>query len=82
MQAVVDGHDELRIKVPPGYRHCRARVAVTLPEPVPNREAADAQVAPEPPARPLQMGLFRGRIHMTEDFNDPLPDDVWLSGNP
>jgi len=34
------------------------------------------------PRKPLKMGLFRGRIHMADDFNDPLPDGLWLDGNP
>lgn len=27
-------------------------------------------------------GAYRGKIHMSDDFNDPLPHDFWLSGNP
>ena len=23
-------------------------------------------------------GQVRGRVHMSEDFNEPLPDDFWL----
>ncbi len=25
-----------------------------------------------------EFGQFRGRIHMDEGFDDPLPDDFWL----
>ncbi len=32
--------------------------------------------------RPRIFGRFRGKIHMADDFNDPLPDDFWMSGNP
>jgi antitoxin (DNA-binding transcriptional repressor) of toxin-antitoxin stability system len=27
-------------------------------------------------------GEYRGRIHMSEDFDEPLPDDFWLGGDP
>ncbi len=27
-------------------------------------------------------GQHRGKIHIAENFNDPLPDDFWLGGNP
>jgi prevent-host-death family protein len=26
-------------------------------------------------------GEYRGKIRMSDDFNDPLPTDFWLSGN-
>ena len=27
-------------------------------------------------------GEYRGKIRMSEDFNDPLPNDFWVGGNP
>lgn len=27
-------------------------------------------------------GEYRGRIRMSEDFDEPLPDDFWLGGEP
>lgn len=33
-----------------------------------------------PPKRVF--GQHRGKIWMSPDFNDPLPDDFWLSGTP
>jgi hypothetical protein len=32
--------------------------------------------------RPVELGLFRGEIKMSDDFDDPLPDEFWLSGKP
>lgn len=32
---------------------------------------------PEPGKRPL--GLFKGQIWMSDDFDDPLPDEFWNS---
>lgn len=28
------------------------------------------------------LGRHRGQIWMSDDFNDPLPDEFWLGGNP
>ena len=30
--------------------------------------------------RALTMGMFEGKIHLSDDFNDPLPDSFWLEG--
>ena len=29
-----------------------------------------------------EFGQFRGRVHVSEDFDEPLPDDFWLGRNP
>lgn len=39
------------------------------------------------PVAPKQMGKrvfseYRGKIRMSEDFDDPLPNDFWLGGHP
>lgn len=28
------------------------------------------------------MGLHRGMIELADDFDDPLPEEFWLGGNP
>lgn len=35
-----------------------------------------------PKQTPLKLGLFAGQISQTDDFNDPLPDNFWLTGKP
>lgn len=30
--------------------------------------------------KPLKLGLFKGQIRMSNDFNEPLPDSFWLEG--
>lgn len=30
--------------------------------------------------RPLTMGLFEGKVSISDDFNEPLPDSYWLEG--
>lgn len=36
----------------------------------------------EPPRKCRIPGLHRGQIWMSEDFNDPLPDEFFLSDDP
>jgi len=35
----------------------------------------------QPPQKRV-FGQHRGKVWMSPDFDDPLPDDFWLSGNP
>ena len=35
-----------------------------------------ARIVPAAPAGERKLGVFRERVHMSEDFNAPLPDDV------
>lgn len=38
-----------------------------------------ARLTPErKPARQRVAGLFKGKIWMSDDFDDPLPDEFWL----
>ena len=37
---------------------------------------------PRPSKQKRVFGEYRGRIRMSEDFDDPLPDDFWLGGEP
>jgi hypothetical protein len=83
--AEIDERNEIRIKMPAGYAHRWARIHITIPD----QDAADAgqtpvstQTSESIPQAPVTLGLFRGRIHMADDFNDPLPDSFWLGGNP
>ena len=34
------------------------------------------------PPKPIELGLFRGKISMAEDFDQPLSDGFWLDGKP
>ena len=40
-------------------------------------QSTSAKVVSETP-KPRVFGQYRGRIWMSEDFNDPLPDEFWL----
>jgi antitoxin (DNA-binding transcriptional repressor) of toxin-antitoxin stability system len=35
----------------------------------------------KPPQKRV-FGQHRGQVKMSPDFNDPLPDEFWLSGSP
>ncbi len=37
---------------------------------------------PRPSKEKRVFGEYRGRIRMSEDFDEPLPDDFWLGGEP
>jgi antitoxin (DNA-binding transcriptional repressor) of toxin-antitoxin stability system len=46
-----------------------------------------ARVVPQPPAgqpaKPQRLGFARGSVAwIAPDFDDPLPDEFWLGGNP
>jgi hypothetical protein len=32
------------------------------------------------PLKPVVLGLFKGKIKVSDDFNEPLPDSFWLEG--
>jgi len=34
----------------------------------------------EQPLKPLTLGLFKGKIQLSDDFNEPLPDSFWSLG--
>jgi hypothetical protein len=85
LRAEIDEYDEIRIKVPAGHAHQWARILVTIPDQGPagtERVPLSEPTSEAMQRRPLKMGLFRGRINMADDFNDPLPDSFWLDGNP
>jgi antitoxin (DNA-binding transcriptional repressor) of toxin-antitoxin stability system len=44
---------------------------------MPAQPAVDPSTFP-----PRKLGLFPGGIWMSDDFDDPLPDEFWLSGDP
>jgi antitoxin (DNA-binding transcriptional repressor) of toxin-antitoxin stability system len=37
---------------------------------------------PPPPKGPRVLGMHPGAFQPSPDFDDPLPDEFWLSGNP
>ncbi len=45
---------------------------------------AKVKLLPVPQDRPKKrvFGKYTGQIWISDDFDDPLPDEFWLSGNP
>lgn len=36
----------------------------------------------KPVANTRELGVYRGKILMREDFNEPISEEAWLSGHP
>jgi hypothetical protein len=69
--------DNLRIPELLPFVGKKVQIIVVEDEPVPTaggREPASAVGAEVPPKRTL--GALRGRLHVPDDFDDPLPDDL------
>lgn len=76
LETEIDENQEIHIKLPADVRAREARVVVLYEQP-----AADLSEQ-VPKHRPVKLGLFPGTVWMSDDFDDPLPDDFWLGGNP
>jgi hypothetical protein len=70
VEAEIDENHELHLKLP-DHAVGPAKVIVLL------QDSSAVQKRP-----PVQLGLFRGKIRIGDDFDEPLPDDFWLSGKP
>lgn len=56
---------------------------VQLPESITAKEAKVIVIYEEKktqPSKKIKYDLFKGKIKMSPDFNDPLPDNFWLEG--
>ncbi len=79
MQAIeieteIDENHEIHLRLPDKVRTRKARVLVIYDEtPAPSERKA---------ARPVKLGLFRDQMEISDDFDEPLPDEFWLSGKP
>ncbi len=63
----IDHNQQIHLQLPKAIQARKAKVIVMY------EEAA-------PLFKPLTLGLFKGKITMSEDFNAPLPDGFWLDG--
>jgi hypothetical protein len=81
MQAIeletdIDENNEIHIKLPADVQAREAKVVVLYEQPA--AQAPEQQSEP----KPIQLGLFPGAVWMSDDFDDPLPDNFWLGGDP
>jgi hypothetical protein len=64
----IDHNHQIHLQLPKTIAAGKARAVIIYDEIV--RE----------PSKPLKLGLFEGQIHISDDFDDPLPDSFWLEG--
>ncbi|MDD2744446.1 MAG: hypothetical protein PHV02_19470 [Rhodocyclaceae bacterium] len=67
LPAEIDEHNQIHLQLPEKVAPQTAKVIV-LYEDKPLSK------------KPMQLGLFAGKIHMSDDFDAPLPDSFWLEG--
>ena len=73
IEAKIDRNREIHLKLPADIKARKARVVVLYED---QKELLAAQ------RKPIRLGLYRGQIEMSDDFDNPLPDEFWLGGNP
>jgi len=61
---------------------CNHQIHLQLPKTIHARKAKVIVIyeEPEQPVKPITLGLFQGKIKMSDDFDEPLPDSFWLEG--
>lgn len=67
LSAEIDHNQQIHLQLPKNINAHKAKVIVMYEE--------TAQ-----PLKPVTLGLFKGKIHLRDDFNEPLPDSFWLEG--
>lgn len=70
-EAMVDPNREIHIKLPEDVRSASVEVVVLFEE----------QAEPFDGKKVRKFGQFRGKIQMSEDFDEPLPDEFWLGAD-
>jgi hypothetical protein len=73
MQAIevsveIDQNHQIHVQLPKTVNAHKAKVIVMYEEETPIAATA------------LKLGLFKGKIKISEDFDEPLPDSFWLEG--
>ena len=67
LPAEINEHNQIHLQLPEKIAPQPAKVIILYEE--------------KPPIKkPMQLGMFAGKIHMSDDFDAPLPDSFWLEG--
>lgn len=66
LPAEIDQNYQIHLQLPKTINARKAKVIVMYEETI-------------PPLKPIALGLFNGKIQMSDDFNEPLPDGFWLA---
>ena len=69
LSAEIDQNQQIHLQLPKTINAHKAKVIVMY---------EDESAPPE--LKPLKLGLFKGKIQISDDFNEPLPDSFWLEG--
>lgn len=64
LAAEIDHNQQIHLQLPKTINAHKAKVIVMYEEEAPQ------------PLKPLTLGLFKGKIQMSDDFNEPLPDSL------
>lgn len=64
----IDENHQIHLQLPEFIKARKAKVIVMYED-----ETA-------PLSKPIAYGLFAGKIQISDDFNEPLPDSFWLEG--
>jgi hypothetical protein len=67
LPAEIDQNQQIHLQLPKTINARKAKVIVMYEETV-------------EPLKPITLGLFKGKIHISDDFDEPLPDSFWLEG--
>jgi len=67
LSAEIDHNQQIHLQLPKTINAHKAKVIVMYEE-------------IEQPLKPITLGLFKGKIQISDDFNEPLPDSFWLEG--
>lgn len=65
LPAEIDQNQQIHLQLPKTINARKAKVIVMYEE--------TAQ-----PLKPVTLGLFKEKIHISDDFDEPLPDSFWL----
>lgn len=66
--AEIDQHHQIHVQLPKTVKAHKAKVIVMYEDETPTAGTG------------LKLGLFKGKIKISEDFAEPLPDSFWLEG--
>jgi len=67
LPAEIDQNQQIHLQLPKHINAHKAKVIVMYDE-------------TEQPLKPIKLGLFKGKIRLSDGFNEPLPDSFWLEG--
>lgn len=67
LPAEIDQNQQIHLQLPKHINARKAKVIVIYEE-------------TKTTLNPIKLGLFKGKIHLSDDFNEPLPDSFWLEG--